>query len=181
MSTEQQRISPSRPASTPDQKAADPETPADPADTNARAYTPQTLAAKLHAAFTKMPSEPGYDHPAADRIISTLHPTDANIAALSVITSDPNGDNPHLAWDTLIRIAHTNPAWPTAARMSIVSRALASDSPMIRDGAIQLAEAWADQAMLQLLQNHHDTSQQLAAYVSDVISDITMSLRPVNA
>lgn len=177
----QQRISSNRPEFARDQKATDRGTPADPADANAHAYTPQTLASKLQTAFSTMPSEPGYDHPAADRIISTLHPTDANIAALSVITSDPNGDNLHLAWDTLIRIAHTSPAWPTAAKMSIVSRALASDSPMIRDGAIQLAEAWADQAMLQLLQNHHDTSQQLAAYVSDVISDITMSLRPVNA
>ena len=174
MATEKQPTSPTR-------TDTDPKMPATPDTADADAYTPRTLASKLQAAFNTMPSEPGCDHPEADRIIATLIPNDANIATLTVISADLNGRNPHLAWNTLVRIAHTSPDWPTEAKISIVNRCLGNDSPMVREGAIQAAEAWADQTMLQLLQDHHETNERLATYVSEVITDITSSLRLHNA
>lgn len=169
MATDHQATSPSR-------TATDRTAPADPATADADAYTPRTLASKLQAAFTTMPSEPGYNHPEVDRIIATLPPTDANIAALTAVAGNLNGNNPHLAYDTLVRIAHTSPDWPTEAKVSVVSRSLESNEPMVRDGTIQVVEAWADQAMLQLLQEHHETNDRIAAYVSEVTTDITVSL-----
>lgn len=134
--------------------------------------TPAQLRAKLRAAFQEVRSEPGTDHPIADSIISALTPTPLAIAALTFVASDRKGGDPYLAWATLIRIAHTDLPWSDNDKANLIRQALQSLSPMVRDGAIQVAETWAEPFILEVLNAHQESHERLAAYVSEVTSDV---------
>lgn len=58
---------------------------------------PSRLRTKLQAAFRENPSEPGTGHPAPDGIISALASTPQDIAELTAVAVDREGDVPHPA------------------------------------------------------------------------------------
>ena len=61
------------------------------------AAAPSRLRMKLQAAFQENPSEPGTDHPATDGIISALASTPQDMAELTAVAVDNEGNNPHPA------------------------------------------------------------------------------------
>lgn len=135
------------------------------------AATPSRLRTRLQAAFRENPSEPGTDHPKADGIISALASTPQDIAELTAVAIDREGDDPHTAWDTLIRIAHADLRWPGDAKAGLIRQALQSPNIMVRDGAVQVAEAWDEPFIMGILKAHQEPHERLAAYVSEVISE----------
>ena len=133
------------------------------------AAAPSRLRTKLQAAFRKNPSEPGTNDPAADGIISALASTPQDIAELTTVAVDREGNDPHPAWDTLIRIAHAGLRWPGDAKAGLIRQALQSPNIMVRDGAVPVAEAWDEPFIMDVLKAHHEPHERLAAYVSEVI------------
>lgn len=97
------------------------------------------LRGNLKAAFRENPSEPGTGHPAADGIILALRSTLQNIEELTA-AADRRGNDAYLAWDIVIRITHVDLPWLDDAKANPARQALQSTGPMVRDGAVQIAE-----------------------------------------
>lgn len=134
-------------------------------------------------AFEEEVIEDGMYHPAEDIISDAFENHDEAkvlgwIHELVLDTSRPD-----LAYSILLCLTHQQPPGTSSWRLHLISGALGSKDIVVRDAAVQVAESWADPALLPVLraQKDNETATWLKNYLQHVIECIqTPPLDAVN-
>ena len=127
---------------------------------------------RLHAAFEAEPLEDGMDHPAEQIIKKALQFSEHQQILNWFKDFSLDIEHPSFAASVLRCLGRqTNPgtySW----RAELVRRGLTVDSVEIRDAAVQAAESWGDQDLVNILKSHHESESWLREYILDVINDL---------
>lgn len=133
------------------------------------------LLNELMADLVNAPLEAGMDHEAERTLERAL-------------SSDPDGEvlewiagfcccaeRPSVAAAILVCLANVARPGTDEWRANLVRRALSLDSVEIRDAAVQAAEIWAGQEMVEVLSQHRESVPWLRDYVEGVVGDLSAS------
>lgn len=128
----------------------------------------------LLGAFEDEVVEDGMYHPAEDIILGALENHDEAkvlgwIRELVMDTSRPD-----FVYSILLCLTHQQPPGTSSWRVDLISGALDSQDIVVRDAAVQVAESWADLALLPVLHAHKDNEpvNWLKDYLQHVIECI---------
>ena len=139
----------------------------------------ERLAARLRAAFDDNPLEDGMDH-SAERIIGkTLQSIEGQpvldwLSAFSLDAAYPSFGASVLRCLGRLPVEKTDQTHVGTGswRAGLVRDALAMDDVEIRDAAVQAAELWGDQDLIDVLTSHNEPEPWLRDYIRDVIDDL---------
>jgi len=131
----------------------------------------EQLVSRLKFAFEAEPLEDGFSHHAERIIDDALRSLKGWqvltwLRGLSLDASDPGFAAAVLR--CLARRRLGTPAW----HAGIVQSALAADDVEMRDAAVQAAESWGGQEVLEVLGNHIEVIPWLRNYLEDVVEDL---------
>ena len=132
----------------------------------------ERLAVMLRAAFETEPFEDGMDHPADQIIENALRSTENQrildwFSALSL-----DAKHPSLASSVLRCLGRQTHIGTAAWRAELVRDALAKDDIEIRDAAVQAAESWGGQEVVDVLISHDEPEQWLRECIPEIIGDL---------
>ena len=132
----------------------------------------ERLAVMLRAAFETEPFEDGMDHPADQIIENALRSTENQrildwFSALSL-----DAKHPSFASSVLRCLGRQTYIGTAAWRAGLVSNALAMDDIEIRDAAVQAAESWGGQEVVDVLISHDEPEQWLRECIPEIIGDL---------
>ncbi len=133
---------------------------------------------RLHAAFEASQLESGMSHP-AERIIATALRSSKNRQVFDWLKSfSLDEEHPGFAASVLRCLGRQTKPGTYSWRAELIRRALTADNVEIRDAAVGAAESWGDRESASILKSHREPEPWLREYISDVISDLAVSLPP---
>lgn len=130
------------------------------------------LDALLSGAYEVEPVEDGIAHPGEHILEDALRTADQQSALgrISELCADPT--RPGFAASTLRCLGRLQSPGSSVWRAAVIRAALASPAVELRDAAVQAAESWSDQDLVQVLRSHRETQPWLNRYVKEVIEDL---------
>ena len=132
----------------------------------------ERLAAMLRFAFETEPFEDGMDHP-ADQIIENALRSTENHRILDWFSSlSLDAKHPSFASSVLRCLGRQTHIGTAAWRAGLVRDALAKDDIEIRDAAVQAAESWGGQEIVDVLMSHNEPEQWLRECIPEIIDDL---------
>ena len=130
------------------------------------------LSSRLNAAFEAEPLEDGMDH-AAEKIISAVLRSPQDRQVLDWFKGFClDAAHPNFAASVLRCLARQPNPSTTTWRTDLVRSALDMDDAEIRDAAVQAAEFWGGQDILNVLEAHNEPLYWLRNYIRDVVEDL---------
>ncbi len=132
----------------------------------------ERLAVMLRAAFEIEPFEDGMDHPADQIIENALRSTEDQriLDWFSAFSLDDK--HPSFASSVLRCLGRQTHIGTAAWRAGLVRNALAMGDIEIRDAAVQAAESWGGQEIVDVLMSHDEPEQWLRECIPEIIDDL---------
>lgn len=128
----------------------------------------------LLGAFEDEVVEDGMYHPAEDIILGALKNHDEAKVLGWIREFVIDTSRPDFAYSILLCLTHQQPIGTTSWRVHLISDALNSQDIVVRDAAVQVADSWADPALLPVLQarKNNEPVNWLKDYLQHVIECI---------
>ena len=133
----------------------------------------ERLVIKLWSSFANEPVEDGMEHPAEKIMDEAMQfsPNRLMLAWLKQICTDVSC--PSFAASVMKCLARQHAPGSVHWRADVVQSGLAANDIEIRDAAVQAAEEWADNGLVEVLRSHEEEETWLQNYISDVIEDLS--------
>lgn len=131
----------------------------------------ERFASKLWTAFEAEPLEDGMNHLADEIIEKALKPENQTILRwLKDLCL--NAEEPDFAAAVLRCLGRQVLPGTNSWRTELVRDGLATNNVEIRDAAVQAAESWGGQEILNVLESHQEPEQWIQDYIRDVVNDL---------
>lgn len=132
----------------------------------------ERLAIMLRAAFETEPFEDGMDHPADQIIENALRSTEDQRIFDWFSAFSLDAKHPSFASSVLRCLGRQTHIGTAAWRAGLVRNALAMGDIEIRDAAVQAAESWGGQEIVDVLMSHNEPEQWLRECIPEIIDDL---------
>ncbi len=132
----------------------------------------ERLAAMLRLAFETEPFEDGMDHPADQIIENVLRSTENQRVLDWFSTFSLDTKHPSFASSVLRCLGRQTHIGTATWRAGLVRDALAQEDIEIRDAAVQAAESWGGQEIVDVLMSHDEPEQWLRECIPEIIDDL---------
>ena len=129
----------------------------------------RTLSNELYRAFENEPFENGIAHPAEQIIERALMDSRTLDWFVAYCTDE---FEPGFAASVLRCLGRQTQAGNDSWRNDLVRAALASSDIEIRDAAVQAAESWGGEGIVDILKSHEEPETWIREYIEDVIEDL---------
>ena len=130
------------------------------------------LLRMLRTSFDENPIEDGIDHPAEDIIVNAIHFNDAELVFYWLKSFSLDAEHPSYAASILRCLGRLKSPGKVSWRVDLIRKALAMEDAEIRDAAVQAAECWGGEGILETLKAHSEPLPWLQDYIRDVIEDL---------
>ena len=132
----------------------------------------ERLAVMLRIAFETEPFEDGMDHPADQIIENALLSTEDQRILDWFSAFSLDAKHPSFASSVLRCLGRQTHIGTAAWRAGLVRNALAMGDIEIRDAALQAAESWGGQEIVDVLMSHDEPEQWLRECIPEIIDDL---------
>ena len=132
----------------------------------------ERLAAMLRFAFETEPFEDGMDHPADQIIENALRSTEDQRILDWFSSLSLDAKHPSFASSVLRCLGRQTHIGTATWRAGLVRDALAKDDIEIRDAAVQAAESWGGQEIVDVLMSHDEPESWLRECIPEIIDDL---------
>ncbi len=132
----------------------------------------ERLEVMLRAAFEAEPLEDGMDHPADQIIENALRSTEDQRIFDWFSYFSLDAKHPNFASSVLRCLGRQTHIGKAAWRTGLVRDALTMDDIEIRDAAVQAAESWGGQEMIDVLISHDEPESWLRECIPEIIEDL---------
>ena len=130
------------------------------------------LDSDLRASFEAEPLEDGMSHPAEKIIDQVLQSGEGQSVLRWLREFCLNAAQPSFAASVLLCLGRQTHLGTSSWRAELVNDGLAMEDVEIRDAAVQAAESWEDQVLIDVLESHSELVTWLQDYIRDVINDL---------
>ena len=129
------------------------------------------LESRLWTAFEAAAFEDGMDHPADEIIEKALQSENQSVLGwLRSLCLDI--EEPVFAASVLRCLGRQELPGTDSWRTELVRDGLAANNAEVRDAAVQAAESWGGQEILNVLESHQEPEQWIRDYIRDVVNDL---------
>lgn len=141
----------------------------------ARRRSLATLQRDLRLAFDAAPVEDGLHHAGEEILREALKSHTQEIGTW--LSSQIFQETRAVAGASILRLIGRIREVPASLRKELVRNALAADDVELRDAAVQAADQWGDESLLQILRAHRETEIWIKDYLERVIADLEAAQR----